>query len=61
MPFNGKAPAGRNNEFKFGKPDAIIVKDARFGIRRLFINSQERPRIGTYAKPGRGVNGEHQN
>ena len=51
----------RKAEFKAAKEKPITVKDSRFGIRRLFINSQERPRVAQYARPGKGVNGEHQN
>lgn len=61
MYFNGVVPLARNKEFKEANFKPITVKDSRFGIRRLFINNQERPRIGTYANPGKGPNGEHQN
>ena len=51
----------RNSEFKqqIAKPAKYI--DSRFGIRRLFLTKQERPRVAQYSKPGRGPNGEHQN
>jgi hypothetical protein len=48
-------------EFKAAVEKPIVIKDSRFGIRRLFINKQERPRIGVYTNPGRGQNGESQN
>jgi hypothetical protein len=48
-------------EFKNSTSKPLVIKDSRFGIRRLFVNSQERPRIATYSEPGRGQNGEHQN
>ena len=51
----------RKSEFKDAVIKPLVVKDSRFGIRRLFINSQERPSIGTYSTPGRGQQGEHQN
>jgi hypothetical protein len=51
----------RKVEFKDANPKQITVNDSRFGIRRIFINKQERPRIGTYMNPGRGQNGESQN
>ena len=51
----------RKKEFKKAVPKPIQFKDSRFGIRRMFINTQERPRVATYRTPGKGVNGEHQN
>jgi hypothetical protein len=51
----------RKKEFKKAVPKPITFKDSRFGIRRMFINTQERPRVATYRTPGKGVNGEHQN
>jgi hypothetical protein len=48
-------------EFKQAKAEQVTFKDSRFGIRRLFINRLERPRIGTYDTPGKGVQGESQN
>jgi hypothetical protein len=44
----------RGYEFSKGMVKPIIIKDSRFGVRRLFLNTQERPRIGVYKKPGRG-------
>ena len=51
----------RTAEFKqvLAKPAKYI--DSRFGIRRMFLNKQERPRVAQYAHPGKGPNGEHQN
>jgi hypothetical protein len=54
-------PMKRRVEFANGAPKPIVVNDSRFGIRRIFINKQERPRIGVYMNPGRGPNGESQN
>lgn len=51
----------RKKEFTQNEPEEVTISDSRFGIRRLFINRQERPRIATYSTPGRGPNGEHQN
>lgn len=51
----------RKKEFKSPKVQKSTIRDSRFGIRRMFLTSQERPRIATYGTPGRGVNGEHQN
>lgn len=49
----------RKKEFKAANPKPLTVNDSRFGIRKMFL-SDEKPRIKTYAKPGRGPNGEHQ-
>ena len=51
----------RSKEFKKSTIKPLVVKDSRFGIRRLFINAQERPRTASYAKPGRGQRGESAN
>jgi hypothetical protein len=47
---------------EFGKPleKPVEVKDSRFGIHRMFLTSQEHPRIKVYMNAGRGPNGEHQ-
>lgn len=49
----------RKKEFKMAVAKPVTINDSRFGIRRLFLNSQERPRIKTYKNPGKGVSGEH--
>lgn len=52
----------REKEFKnvaFFQP--VQIKDSRFGLRKLFFNTKEKSRIGQYANPGRGPNGESQN
>jgi hypothetical protein len=51
----------RKTEFKQATSKPVTFNDSRFGIRRLFLNKQERPRIANYREPGRGVKGEHQN
>jgi len=51
----------RKKEFKQPKVQKVTIQDSRFGIRRMFLNSQERPRIAQYRNAGRGPNGEHQN
>ena len=51
----------RDKTFKEPLQKPITINDSRFGIRRLFINTQERPRIKTYGSPGKGQNGESQN
>lgn len=54
-------PIKRKSEFKNAVIKPAKYVDSRFGIRRLFLNKQERPRVAQYSKPGRGPNGEHQN
>ena len=51
----------RKNEFKKAVVKPVVFNDSRFGIRRLFINKQERPRVAMYRQPGKGVKGESQN
>lgn len=60
-PYNGWVQVARSKEFKKSNIKPIVVNDSRFGLRRLFLNAQERPRIGLYAKPGRGQRGESAN
>ena len=51
----------RKAEFKMqiaAKP--IQINDSRFGIRKLFLNPNERSSIKTYQNPGKGVSGQHQ-
>jgi hypothetical protein len=51
----------RGIEFKSSVEKPITVNDSRFGIRKFFINENEKPSIGgIYAMPGKGPNGEHQ-
>lgn len=51
----------RKQEFTKANAKPVTFNDSRFGIRRIFINKQERPRIATYRQPGKGVSGESQN
>jgi len=51
----------RKDNFKQPKIEQVTVNDSRFGVRRLFLNTQERPRIRTWQNPGKGPNGESQN
>ena len=52
----------RSAEFKGSVDKPIVVNDSRFGIRKFFINEDEKPSIGgVYAIPGKGTNGESQN
>lgn len=49
----------RKSHLKMPKPKT--VKDSRFGIRKLYFNDMEKPRVFSYMNAGRGPNGEHQN
>jgi hypothetical protein len=51
----------RKATFKETLVKPLTVNDSRFGIRRMFLSTQERPRIKSYTAPGRGQNGESQN
>jgi len=51
----------RKTAFKETLAKPLTVNDSRFGIRRMFLNTQERPRIKGYTSAGRGPNGESQN
>jgi hypothetical protein len=51
----------RKAAFKPPKVQQSTVSDSRFGLRRLLLNPQERPRIAVYKTPGKGVKGEHLN
>jgi hypothetical protein len=52
----------RSSEFKDANAKPITVNDSRFGLRKFFINENEKPSIGgVYAIPGKGPNGESQN
>lgn len=39
----------------------LIIRDSRFGIRKMPNNKNEVPSIFSYSSPGSGANGEHQN
>jgi hypothetical protein len=39
----------------------VTIRDSRFGLRKIFLTTNEVPTIGTYTNPGKGPNGEHQN
>lgn len=53
----------RKEEFKEGKRrnDEPALMDSRFDLRPKYGSPQEQPSIFSYANPGRGVSGEHQN
>jgi len=43
-----------NKDFKAGIPKPTIIKDSRFGIRKIYLNPNEKPSILVYNNPGRG-------
>lgn len=52
----------RAREFNLAAfPTPLEIKDFRFGLRRMYLNENDKPSIFTYDTPGRGVRGEHQN
>jgi hypothetical protein len=51
----------RKKEFKESVFKPLTVNDSRFGIRKMFLNTKEKPSIAGYSSPGKGPNGEHQN
>jgi hypothetical protein len=51
----------KKKDFDNAVSKPVTINDSRFGIRRIFLTKQERPRIGTYMNAGRGPNGESQN
>jgi hypothetical protein len=52
----------RKDEFENAIDKPIFVNDSRFGLRKFFLNENEKPSIGgVYAIPGKGPNGESQN
>ena len=52
---------GRNKAFKGDKFKEVTVKDSRFGIRKMYLNENEKPSVFTYSNPGRGAQGESSN
>lgn len=51
----------RKKEFQMPKAKEVSIRDSRFGLRKFFLNENEKPRIAVYGTPGKGPNGEHQN
>jgi hypothetical protein len=47
----------RAKEFKAAQPKLITVRDSRFGIRKIFLNDEEKPSIKSYMNPGRAYHG----
>lgn len=47
----------RKESFKKAVIKPITINDSRFGVRRLFINKQERPRIAMYKSPAKDTKG----
>ena len=51
----------RKKEFKESVFKPPTVNDSRFGLRKMFLNTKEKPSIAGYSAPGKGVSGESQN
>ena len=51
----------RKKEFQPPKSKELSIRDSRFGLRKMFLNDNEKPSIAVYGTPGKGPNGEHQN
>jgi len=51
----------RKQNFEKSVEKPFEINDSRFGLRRFFLNEQEKPKIATYRTSGKGPNGEHQN
>lgn len=51
----------RKKEFQPTKVKELAIRDSRFGLRKMFLNENEKPSIAVYGTPGKGPNGEHQN
>jgi len=48
----------RSSSFKKALFKPTTVNDSRFGIRKMYLNENEKPSIFTYREAGRGANGE---
>ena len=48
----------RNTEFLGAIETPHYFTDSRFGLRKLFLNENEKPSIAVYGTPGKGANGE---
>jgi hypothetical protein len=51
----------RKDIFKEPLAKPFTTNDSRFGLRKFFLTTRERPSIAGYTRPGRGPNGESQN
>ena len=40
-------------DFNKAVPKPVTINDSRFGIRKIYLNPNEKPSIFTYANPGR--------
>lgn len=50
----------RNSEFKSAVIKPKVIKDSRFGLRKLYLNDNEKSTTFSYMDAGRSPNGEHQ-
>lgn len=47
----------RKTEFKKSVHKVVLVNDTRFGLRKLFLNQQDKPKTFSYNNPGRNWHG----
>jgi hypothetical protein len=47
----------RKKEFKQPKYENAKLSDTRFGARRIYFNTNEKPSIKTWATPGKSMEG----
>ena len=57
-PFNSMKR--RTSAFKEAVTKPTVIKDSRFGLRKLYLNDNEKSTTFSYLDAGRGANGEHQ-
>ena len=51
----------RNKAFKENNFKQKVIRDSRFGLRKMYLNEKEKPSVFTYSSPGRGAQGESSN
>jgi hypothetical protein len=48
----------RNKEFHESNERPVFINDSRFGLRKFYLNENEKSHTLPYSAPGRGANGE---
>jgi len=51
----------RKKEFKNSVEKPVKINDSRFGLRKVYLNTNESPSVFVYPTKGKGVNGESSN
>lgn len=51
----------RKKEFKEAVDKPVTINDSRFGMRKVYLNTNEVPSIFVYPTKGKGSNGESSN